>query len=237
MKKIALVCALAGFAATASADWDNCWCITPYVGLDAQGRHVAFDNRFGNNLFKKDYPQGNAYVGFKFTRCFGLEFGYEWTKRMHRQVSLNSNEFSLGAPLAGLPAPTTIKSKAKFDGWHANLVGFLPITDDCCTELFGSVGIVQLRAFFERRTISNGTGPLNNGLGFITHLRDNRTLARANLGIQTKIVDAFGLRASIGWENTSKIRPFATNSDAPSITQVKARDSFIYGIGISYTFC
>lgn len=233
MKKIALVCALAGFAATASADWDNCWCFQPYVGLDAQGRHVEFTKGFGDNLFKQDYPQGNVYAGVKLMDWLGLEAGYEWTKRMHRTSSLGGGAVNLGNTVAGAISPVVYTSKAKFDGWHANLVGFLPIMEDCCTELFASVGVVHLRSFFERSLISVAGAPSTS----IAHFRQSKTIARANLGVQAKIVDAFGIRASIGWENTSKIRPFATNTDALATTQVKMKDSFIYGLGIFYTFC
>lgn len=233
-KTMAVVCALVGFASMASAGYWDC-CFTPYIGLDAQGRHVDFNNRFGGNVFKKDYPQGNLYFGTKLTQFFGLEAGYEWTKRMHRTVSLGTSEAVFGVPVRATAAPSTIRGKSKFDGWHANVIGFLPVTDDCCTELFASLGIVQMRAAFEGIAIAAGVDTIDPQESIF--FRQTKTIARANLGIQTKIVDAFGIRASIGWENTSRIRPFVNDIASPLATQIKVKDSFIYGLGISYTFC
>lgn len=233
MKKNALICAVLAVVSMVSAGVANAWCFSPYIGIDAQGRHVDFDSKFGKNIFKRDYPQGNLYAGVRLCDYIGLEAGYEWSKTMHRTSSLAAGQPYLGAPvLAGLN-PLQIVGTSKFDGWHANIVGFLPITEEYCADLFVSVGIVQMRASFHPTA---DPGDINERRVF----NKTNTLARANIGVQSLIIGNLGVRLMAGWENTKRMTLTPRDNLHENISninqRVKLKDSFNYGIGIFFTY-
>ncbi len=233
MKKSALICAMVGIIATLFAGVVNAWCFSPYIGIDAQGRHTSFTRNAGRGIFKHDYPQGNIYAGVRLSDYFGIEAGYEWTKRVHKNSTIAGGQPFLGT--VTFPGDTHITiATSRLDGWHANIVGYLPICNEC-TDLFASVGIVQMRAYFQPTITSFAGIATDNPRTF----RKYKTIARANIGIQSILIGYLGVRATVGWENTSRIKAFPTDllTLNNAVTErVKMRDSFIYGVGIFFSF-
>lgn len=220
-------------AAVASImDWD----LVPYVGADAQWRRMDYKKDFGQNLTKKNYKQGNLYAGLKFNEYVGVEAGYESTGTIKRNATvIATNMFGTTFPGAIAGQSLEWNTRSKISGFHGNLIGFLPISDDYCLKLFGSVGIAQLKA----RT--RATATTLNGIPLIPNIVLNFTkrkwVPRLSLGLQHMFYEQFGLRATATWENTARLKMSSRDqSGGTRIYSAYSRDSVTLGVGLFYNF-
>lgn len=223
---------LLSFGATASNLSDYCD-LVPYVGADVQSRNMEFKKGFGDNITKKNYPQGNVYVGLKLNQYVGLEAGYERTKNVKKTTNLVASDMFLGIPLSSAdPAFTTqVNTKTKISAFHASIVGFLPLSEEYRLQLIGSLGIARtnlnmvleipdsdLRAEFSRK----------------------KWVPKIGVGLQHMLTCQMGIRAMAGWEGTAPgsksvqdIRPL----NAPqSQRTARIKNSFSAGLGLFYNF-
>ncbi len=206
-----LIALTASTAATADIDWN----VSPYVGADVQIRHVKFGHHFGNKRFKKNYPQANLFAGIKFCDFLGIELGYETTTNKSRTVTL-------GTP------PIKTNSSARFRGPHADLVGFLPIFNECNLHLLGYVGIAHLKASLKQYDV------LANGISPARTFNKHKSVLRLGAGVQHMINDCWGVRALVGWEKTKF--NLVQNQPAATPQRVKLKNSYSYGLGAFYSF-
>ena len=237
-------------AGTATADMDLC--LTPYVGVDAQIRHMPFQKDFGGNVLKKNYPQGNFFAGLKFNDYVGIEAGYEVSKKKSRSVKHNNSDIVFGKPLEQneppfIPSVENISyGTSKIYGWNANLMGFLPIfCEDNSLQLIGSVGIAQLKIKSKNELKSLETtatldsiteeinGSTQNTIIFNMHYKKRKAVLRLSSGIQNMITDCIGIRALVTWENTAKLR---VTTGTKVFNTEKPKNSFKYGLGIFTSF-
>ena len=235
-KKLALIAPVLLIGAS-NVMADDCG-LTPYVGLDAQVRHMSYKSGFGGNLFNHNYPQGNVYVGLKFNNCIGIEVGFSGGPKRTRSATLNAGDINLGVPLVGelvFVTPLVYSTTTRVSGVHADLVGFYPV--NCDMQVFGSVGANRLKAHFSQSGISSGpesligTAPLR--------FKKHKTVLRLGLGLQQMLTCNVGLRAGLIWENTSKLNnirlsQLTTLSDV--MPTIKLRDSLVYSLGIFWQF-
>jgi hypothetical protein len=47
-----------------------------YIGADAQVRNMRFEPNYGGNIYKREYPQSNVYIGVKGNEYIGIEAGF-----------------------------------------------------------------------------------------------------------------------------------------------------------------
>ncbi len=242
-KKLGLLVAPAlmlGVSMNAFADF----ALTPYIGADAQLRYLDFKRGFGDNLFKHNSPQGNAYVGLKFNQFVGIEMGYQATKKQRKSLYLTAGQVNLGTVvpqsmilkngLSSQISPISYTTQEKTQGFHMNIVGFYPIFPEYGLELFGSVGITQLKTNFSRQTLSvGGVPPLNSS---ILKFKKRKNIFRANIGLQQMITDCIGFRGTVGWENTAKFNKITPHVVTPNLTEVRLKNSIIYSLGLFRRF-
>ena len=228
-------------------------CLTPYVGADAQIRHMGFKKDFGGNALKKNYPQGNFFAGLKFNPYVGIEFGYEASKKKSRKVKHNNSDIVFGAPLeqvepGDLSVDNTSHSSSKTDGWNANLVGFFPIIcEDNSLQLIGSIGMAQLKIksknSLDKVLVTTTFDPITDeptGTEALAEINNRaftkrKAVLRISSGIQNMITDCIGIRALVMWENTTKLKAHGKLiSSGEETTQriTKPKNSFNYGLGI-----
>ena len=240
-------------AGTAMADMDLC--LTPYVGVDAQIRHMPFQKNFGGNVLKKNYPQGNFFAGLKFNQYVGVEFGYEASKKKSRKVTHDNSDIVFGEPLEQVDPPFLLgidhasHSSSKINGWNANLVGFFPILcEDNSLQLIGSIGVAQLK-LKAKNTLSVTEVTSIDVAGIIpgteteihpfnTHFTKKKAVLRLSGGIQNMITDCIGIRALVTWENTAKLKGKGKRIEIGEATfsVVKPKNSFNYSLGIFTSF-
>jgi opacity protein-like surface antigen len=216
MKRIAKSLVVVGaMLAAGSAAADMMDDVRPYIGLDyyqawmkgAKGttsRGTRFD--FTKDA-PKSYPGATFYVGAKFTDCFGLELGADWSARKKKTT---------------LDAGDTVKTEVKRNGFHGDIVGFFPLND--CVDILGFVGLGWVKP---KTTITTSAV----GFATVTETLKNKgkTVARLGLGASYMVTEMVGLRAKIGWENTRRLK---LQDTVPPIDTFKAfKDTVSLSLG------
>jgi hypothetical protein len=230
-KKLSLLATpviLAAMATPAIAGWD--FDLHPYIGADAQLRHMEFKKNYGSNLFKQNYAQGNVYAGLKFNSYLAVELGFESTVKKHATRTLGPTDLFLGTI-----SDATVITNTNFQlyGPHADLVGFIPFCQEYDLAAILSVGAARLRA--------SATSTVTTFEGFPVELfedkfRRTKYVLRLGAGLQQMLCDCLGVRAMVNWENTNKMSLAGTLPRISTTTQVKLKNSFIYSLGVFATF-
>ncbi len=217
--------------------------LTPYVGLDAQLRHMSYKSGFGGNLFNHNYPQGNVYVGLKFNNCIGIEVGFTGGPKRSRDTVLQFGDVNLGTalntPLDAIFAPIVYNTSTKVSSLHADIIGFYPL--GCDIQLYGSVGASRLRARFTRASVAfSGGSLLGTDSAIPEKFARSKTVLRLGIGLQQMLTCNVGIRGGINWENTSKLNnitaPISVIPDGSFQPVIKLKDSFTYNLGVFWQF-
>jgi hypothetical protein len=233
----------------------------PYIGMDAQVRHIKFKHNFGQNILKYRYPQGNFFGGFMLNSHLGIEGGYQFSKKQYTSRIDKPNDIILGFPLTDFaysPYRTDdnrSNAYSKINGWNLNLIGTLPIPHtESNFQLIGSIGAshLQLKAkntLTHTRTIVFPMldAPIVDTYVHPVHFKKRKTVLRLSGGFQYKTTDSIGFRVLLGWENTAKLEAKAqTRSVAKytvysarrlrALSRAKPKNSIHYGVGIFFVF-
>lgn len=237
MKKLGIKLATtAALLLLSSSAWSGCWydmCAEPYVGVDAQIRHMDFKRRYGHDLLNESSPQGNIYAGLMLNNYLAIEGGFETTiNKTHKSSVFPGSQAVFGvADLDDSDSLISYQSRLKMHGVYANLLGFYPICDEYRLQIFALVGIVQQKITIDSQAILNGVFESDDTGRF----SKRKTMARAGLGLQHMISKCSGVRFSAIWENTSQFKNISTTFDEVTFT-ARVKDSVIYSIGVFHKF-
>jgi hypothetical protein len=224
------------FAALASttlgtAALDLEWQLRPYAGVDAGWRYMHYTTGYGDNLFKKDYPEGNLYLGFRFLDYLGIEAGYETTPTRTRTTRINGNELSLGVPAL---SPSELHlTKNRLKGWHTGIIGYLPV---CALfsnpiELLGYVGQVRLKTFHEDIIAMKGNLPQNVLMSARTFVK-RKSVLKLGIGAQYTFQTS-GIRFMAGYENTKQFT--GLSSQAAAQKRLSLKNGLLCSAGVFIT--
>jgi len=233
-KKLALITTSVALVASGNLHAENQWGLTPYVGADVQSRHMNWGKGLGDNLFAHDAMQGNVYVGVKFNEYFGVEGGYESTDKKDRNAKLSSGDINAGIPVASVPFATLqYITTSRISGHHISVTASAPISDEYRLKVLGIVGIASLKASLFRHTTSFVAGgiPLPSP-DVIFSKRKN--LLRLGAGLEHMITETWGVRASLIWENTNRLKVSGVSRSASPTVQ--AKNSLLYSAGAFFNF-
>lgn len=241
-KKLVMLLALSGAGSTAAAVDFPAFDCRPYVGLDAQYRNIQYPRQRGGNLFAKQLPQVNGYVGLQFNECLGAELGYESSFYVHRSPVHTAGDSANGADVLIDSEFARFDTFTQFQGVHGSLVGKYPLF---CSDvqLIGTVGLTYLQARLEAKPFDSDLGRIEDPDEFKRSFKQSKLVARLGAGLQYMISDCAGIRGLIIWENTnqfSRIRPkefFPFNN--PTVEQnifARLRNSYIFSLGIFMNF-
>lgn len=229
-KKLSLIAASAILATSTVANAESMLSFTPYVGADFQYRHMNYYPNYGHNLFKHNLMQRNFYVGAKIHEYFGVEVGHQSSSSTTRTVTLGAGEIAAGAAPIQAGRRVVFNSTNRVNGLHANIIGFLPVSEEHKLKLIALVGITSLRTNFEKNVVSiNGTA-----MNVITKFVNRKNLLRLGGGLEHMITERWGVRASLIWENTARLQMPAQNPTQTGL--VKPKNSLIYGFGAFVRF-
>jgi hypothetical protein len=208
--------------------------IVPYVGLDTQLRRVDFKGGYGSNMFAKRVPQGEIYTGLKLNPYLGIELGYLSSEERHHSSVVTEPDLIFGTPV-GNPGDFEIgMTNFKIDSGRVNVVSFLPITQDF--QILGSLGLARLKVKLRYIPVEF-SGAVFNSEEVERFTRDfvaYRYVPQAKVGVQYMLNPAVGLKASVGWEGTSRFN-LLINRQA-SAARVSLKDSYNVGLGLTYYF-
>lgn len=210
MKQIAKSLVIVGAmlaAGSAAADMDD---FHPFAGVDylqawmpAKGSITTFsgplrtDTINAKSIFRSSLPGATVYVGSKFTDCFGVELGWD--------SSLSSRKKTATSPSTS-PFPYTYIAKVRREGFHADLMGFLPMD---CWNLFATLGIGSIKAKISDQSLVADTAANQALLNAGTPLplsSKRKSVLRLGVGASYMFTDMFGVRAKLGWEGTNALR-------------------------------
>lgn len=237
MKKLILpIVATMGLLSTTQAFSNDFFCnVVPYVGIDAEGRHMGYKKGLGNNLFKKEFAEGNIYTGIKFNDWVGLEIGYRESSRKHTRAANTEGAVELGdAPLpAGAVnySDNTVQIKSPY----INLVGYVPLCNNF--QLFGAVGLTRARIQLRYRItgVELDVFPQDVQDRFQRDFKRSKTIFQAQAGAQYLITSCLGLRGYVGFQNTAKFKNISSLT-ATSTSRASLKNSFLYGLGVFWNF-
>jgi hypothetical protein len=188
----------------------NC---NPYLGMDAQVRHINFKQDFYGITLKRHYPQCNVFVGYMLNDHFGLEAGYSLSKNQYTSKKSNPIFIPNKNPRLNSIKYDMSHATPKFSAWNMNLTGSLPLNESM--NLIGSVGVTCLKIQIKNIFSNEQT------IHYIKH----KSVLRLSGGVQFKLLDYVGLRPTVIWENTSRIM----------LGNAKPKNSIQYGLGIILT--
>lgn len=211
MKQVAKSLVIVGAmlaAGSAAADMDIDF--HPFIGVDflqawtpAKGTFnpVPADRLSAKSAFRSSFPGATVYLGSKFTDCFGIELGWD--------SSLSSKKKTVVSPSnTGIAGGYNYTAKVRREGYHADLVGFLPMD---CWELFGSLGIGSVKMKISNQTITPANAlttqaQLNADATQFPLSSKRKSVFRAGVGASYMFTDMFGARLKLGYETTSSLR-------------------------------
>lgn len=225
LNKIVLLTAALSGITSVKASMEDFYCPCFYIGADAQIRSMKFQEGFGSNVCKRDYPQGNFYLGIKGNEYIGIEGGFETSRSQTRSVFL-----PMGASLFGIPQPFDVQQNVvvRFQGIHTSLIGFFPVWEDKRFNLIVAAGVANLKIQIENTTTQVANIPFTRSIT----LSQSKNVLRLMTGAQFMFNTCFGVRANVRWENTSQFKTIAPiNSLFGSRSMAKAKNSFVYGLG------
>jgi hypothetical protein len=200
--------------------------VTPYIGMDAKWYRMPFKKGFGDNLAESNYPQINGFVGVKLNEFFGVEAGYEVSANKTRDALVNDGDtyFSVVIP-AGFDEFKTV-TETKISGFNVNFVGFMPISEEHALDLIGAVGLAHLKLRIIHSVPAHDVR---------TEFSKEKWVPKLSLGLQHMLAKQFGVRATVGWQKTSRLGDVIP-AVQPSAEIAKVKDSTSVGFGLFYNF-
>lgn len=200
-----------------------------YVGLDAVYNFMGFKSGYGDNMFKKSAPGLNLFVGHMFHENFGAEAGFEYDKKMKRSVTLNPGDLAAGIAVLGIAGAVSFDSTLKQNHPYIGLVGKYNVFDNTFISLMVGGSLSHINA----KHVVTGTAQSSSITGTTRTYSKNRLIPLIRATIEHKFTDRFGLRALVGWKNTSSIKMSSKETGQQTL---KLKDSFNIGVGGLFYF-
>lgn len=250
MAKISAVI-LSSLSLLASSAFATDFMFHPTLGADVSWQHMRFESGYGKGHFAENYPATNFYGAARLHKYFGAELGYEHIYSMKKKQYYGPGSIVLGNTLAA-GEERIYHSNAFFNGWNANLLGFLPLSKGKGTELMGLIGVSWLKGHYDTVPISNDTTIQNAPPLPVQYWQSETTpVLRLGVGVRQFLTCNFGVRAQAIWTDSSKLdnnftttesRTVQDGSNLVTITETKIntirhKDSASLGIGFFYDFC
>ncbi len=204
-----------------------------YVGVDAIASSLKFKNDYGNNVFSKKVTPGvNIFVGHMFNDNWGAEIGYETEKKMKRTTTFGPGSTVSGYRLTNADGNESYSSTLKQHHPYLAAIAKTNIFDD---NNFASImlGVSVSHIEAKQNQFYSSTTP---GTNITKTFARTKPIAIIKATIEHKFNSHFGLRLLAGWKNTSKIkmRSQENGTSNNSVLQVKPKDTFNLGVGVSY---
>ncbi|MDB6096580.1 MAG: hypothetical protein JWM09_858 [Francisellaceae bacterium] len=169
--------------AMASSSFACCEETNPYMGAEFQSTWMKGKTSW-KPFLNKTYPGVNLLVGSRFHQNAGVELGYDWSKRKTQNTLLSTGQ--------------TLNSRVRISGAHLDVNGYLPVMENL--ELLGSLGVGFIKPKFNLSTDRTGTVSVSAVGG------KTKAVARLGLGLQGMVNEKVGLRATVRYLGTSRLR-------------------------------
>ena len=224
-----------------ASPWD--WQFKPYLGIDTQGRYIPLEDAYGDRHFQDTYLAPNLFIGTTINQLISLEVSWLKSLKRHRESFYGPNEPILGfdTTLTHIDEASFHVANSRVDGWMINLIGEYPVWEN--TSAFLRLGVSLLRLHLRTRQFESEPpldAPFPSAVEWDT---GHKGLFSIGLGLKHMFMRCFGVRAQIGWEDTSRLhaRTIVDPTLPPPTTpahfyDVKAKDGGFVSIGVFYQF-
>lgn len=211
---------------------------TPYLGIETGMQNFGFKAGYGDNVFNKQLPKGNLFVGAKFNEYLGLELGYETTTQGTKDVKIaygagkylgNDSNKALGL-MPGYVA--RVSSKTKISGWNIGVTGYYQVTNFNKLSAIGHVGIKNTKIKLSAIQYQVNNIPIPITTNQFRKIKFTLGLSYCSVGLQYALSEHVGIRTMLNWENTQQLKPITKCGKVTN--QVKLKNSLNYTIGIIF---
>lgn len=207
----AIAIAAASPVAFAHMDYFN----DPYLGVNVIQTNQKFKKGLGANTFKKNPVNVGVYGGFKFTNHFGVEAGWEQQLKKSRTYSITQEEEGELDVIGG---------KTTFKGRHPYLGVFGEYKHHAWRfQALLAASVSQIKT---RNQVTSFNGDAADALKIS---KKNKIVPMVKLTGMYNFTENFGVSLVGTYRNTSR---FGFNVD-----DVKLKDTFGLGLGLTYFFC
>ncbi len=238
-KSLVVASALIGASTASAMGCFDFGCTSPYFGAEYEWtrsnthhRHNDFfENR--NHSLAKSYNGGNIFLGARWCD-FALEAGYDFTGRKTHSARGLNNTTTVTTAAGTFTGTPFVRVKNRFDGWHLDLNGYMPVCD--CLELIGSLGYGWTRAKFNvNYALVDTAGTVLVRANDVSHHSNYKGVFRLGVGAQYMVTECVGLRTMVRWKNINHNNRARSNSFAFNGT-TRARDAVSVSAGAFVKF-
>ncbi len=196
-----------------------------YVGAEAIYSSMGFKKDYGANLFAKNAPGLNFFVGHMFHENFGAEVGFEWFKKKKRtDVNLNTGEVVAGG--SPLTNPVTVNTSFKQQYPYLALIGKTNFDENNFVSLSLGLDLAKHKSSYVQ-TKDNGASVSRPSRNF----NKTKMIPFVKASYEYKFNQDLGLKASLGWKNTARVKTTAAEHNA---LEVRPKNSLNFGIGLNW---
>lgn len=196
-----------------------------YVGLDAVYNWMGFKQDYGQNIFKKQAPGLNVFVGHMFHQNFGAELGFEWDKKVKKDVTIGANNIILGQN-NGTGQSLSFRTKVKQSHPYLGLVAKTSIIGDhCFVSLMLGASLSNMKLEAVNYAIGNAVA------NSIKTFSKTKLIPVVKVSFEHKFTHQVGMRVLAAWKNTSQFKLKAKENSA---SEAKLKDAFSVGLGVMY---
>ncbi len=204
----------------------------PYLGIEAIQTNQDYKANFGEHVFKKNPQDYSVFGGFKFSKYFGLEAGYEFQPSKSKTTVLTGGQSTPGGPIIDPGDFDTVDGAFK---GSMPYVGVFAGYDQKCSRVFCRVQWQALLAASFTHYTANTRVTAVNGSAFNGSLFEydkTKTVAMVKLAVTGFVSKRIGVRLSADYRNTNQIHMPA--NFAPE--QIKLKDTYGVGLGLVFAF-
>jgi hypothetical protein len=161
----------------------------PYFGVFARMNHFSWMEGFGNNLFRKDVPQAELYLGTQLGDYVSVDIGYQVSATKRKVVNLAKDDVFLGLPIEDPDAPVSFLSFVQSKGAYTNLNAILPLRKifpligQPNIAIVGQMSLVYLQIAHRVHTIGDLADNFNI-LSFTKFFKNQRIIPCLGVGLQ-----------------------------------------------------
>ena len=212
-------------AGSVAADLGDIWYS---LGVDFQQNWTKGKNGY-DLYFPKSFPGANVYVGAKFNENFGVEVGGDWSaNKKHNWTENFKNPANVNFTATGT-------AKVRRSGYHLDLVGSLPLNE--CFDVFATAGFGYVKnkvSMTVNSMVPASSAYTNSYTGLSSK---GKGVFRLGIGGLYQITEMFGVRAKLGWENTSRLTvSYPASPGFPAKTDKAFKDTISLALGVFARF-
>jgi opacity protein-like surface antigen len=246
-KKLKLTGLLAvGMVANSIVSAEFLDCCSTYVGVTAKVDGVNLRQDMGAPLFKRSLPSAGVFAGIQLNESFGVEFGYDHSKRSNRTNVVNSGQVLPGAanPIA-VREFMIFKTGLRINTFHVGLTGRYELDFKLIpnTFVFGTVGVAHVNVKARQQYFNSSVPATGEQLRralqlFSTDYTKQKIVPKVALGLEHFLGDNVSMRLFANWIGTAPLRITRVGSNEKRVLnhQIKFKDTLGYGVSLKYSF-